>query len=460
MTEPLSCPYCNALVISPAGAQPGQRVPCARCGETFSLPASFASTPQDASALPTGDEQPSVAPPQPQRWPNALVAAIVVGGMMLIAALVLQFALLTKEDRRNNDFWPTRQGRVPLRFVLAMLTVLVSAGVTVVLYRRRVPERAERSRLVAALILWGSAVVTVAVILLRGAAWDDDGALDPVRPVAPAELEALRYLPGDTDLIAGVHVGELLESPESEKLLDLALPRLGSKLDLGKVGGVLARVEQLTGLRREVFDHVVLGAKLSEKEFGRVQLVVRTRKDYDNRRVLVALKATSHQSIEGRAHRIYRFHQELAPTLSEGLLSFPDTRTIVLGWGVTQLSDMPGEPHRGIDHLPAAITTILKERIQPRGQVWIAGHTAAWPKLGLALLAQLSEPDQQLLSKLKTFAVWFDLTGKGSVHAVLRCADAASAEAAEKNLADRLRKERLTIFHKDEWVTLQYRLGD
>src|SRR5262245_3164719 len=227
MTEPLSCPYCNALVIPPAGAQPGQRVPCARCGETFSLPASFASTPQDASPLPTADAQPSLAPPQPQRWPNALVAAIVVGCMMLLAALVLQFALLTKEDRRNNDFWPTRQGRVPLRFVLAMLTVLVSAGVTFVLYRRRVPERAERSRLVAALILWGSAAVTVAVILLRGAAWDDDGALDPVHPVAPAELEALRYLPGDTDLIAGGHVGELLESPESEKLLDLALPRTG-----------------------------------------------------------------------------------------------------------------------------------------------------------------------------------------------------------------------------------------
>src|SRR5207249_5399031 len=133
---PLSCPYCNALVVPPAGAQAGQRVPCTRCGETFPLSASFEPADAGSSDVPAS-EAPPVALPEVRRWPNALVAAIVVGSMMLLAALVLRFAVLTKDDRRNNDIWPARPERVPLRFVLAMLTVLVSAGVTFILIRRR-----------------------------------------------------------------------------------------------------------------------------------------------------------------------------------------------------------------------------------------------------------------------------------------------------------------------------------
>src|SRR5439155_18930680 len=136
MIEPLSCPYCNALVVPPAGARAGERVPCARCGETFSLPSSFETADDGRSEVPARETSP-VALPEVRRWPNALVAAIVVGSMMLLAALVLRFALLTKEDRRGNDIWLARPERVPLRFVLAMLTVLVSAGVTFVLIRRR-----------------------------------------------------------------------------------------------------------------------------------------------------------------------------------------------------------------------------------------------------------------------------------------------------------------------------------
>src|SRR5207247_5917701 len=87
MTEPLSCPYCNALVVPPTGARAGQRVPCARCGETFSLPASFETADDGTSEVPASEKTP-VDLPEVRRWPNALVAAVVVGSMMLLAALV------------------------------------------------------------------------------------------------------------------------------------------------------------------------------------------------------------------------------------------------------------------------------------------------------------------------------------------------------------------------------------
>src|SRR5262245_60000194 len=104
MTEPLSCPYCNALVVPPSGARAGERVPCARCGETFTLPASFQAS-ADPNPSPAADGPALAPPPVVRRWPNALVAAIVVGCMMLLAAGVLQFALLTQGERRGNDIW-------------------------------------------------------------------------------------------------------------------------------------------------------------------------------------------------------------------------------------------------------------------------------------------------------------------------------------------------------------------
>src|SRR5205807_2443742 len=136
-------------------------------------------------------------------------------------------------------------------------------GVTFILIRRRSgvpggPEGAGRFRMAGFAFLWGSAAVTVAVLLMRGSGFQDDGTLDPVRPTAPAELEGLRYLPGDTNILAAIHVGEILENPEREKLLNLSLSRPGASPDLGTVRGMLDRLEQMTKLWREVIDHLVL----------------------------------------------------------------------------------------------------------------------------------------------------------------------------------------------------------
>jgi hypothetical protein len=405
--------------------------------------------------------------PAVRRWSNGLVAAVVVGSMMLLAALVLRFAVLTQDNRRNNDVWLARPERVPLRFVLAMLTVLVSASVTFLLIRRRVafpgaPGHVERSRVAGLAFLWGAAAVTVAVLLLRGSAFQDEGSLDPVRPTAPADLEGLRYLAGDTDLVAAVQIGEILENPEREKVLNLSLPRLGVFPDLGTVRGVLDRLEQMTKLRREVLDHLVLGAKLSGGKL-RVQLILRTRKDYDDRPLHVALNARSHPVIKARERHLYQCHHELLPGGDNWLLVCPNPRTVVLGWNCDPLSEMPAEPRKSLDHLPVSIVGVLKERVRPWGQAWLAGHLGEGPRPLLDLVeAGLGEQDRQLVSKLKTFAVWLNVEDRPALHAALCYGDAAAAAAVETALTSRLAKldSRGALFRKEEWVTLQYRLGN
>src|SRR5262249_38632141 len=136
-------------------------------------------------------------------------------------------------------------------------------------------------------------------------------------------------------------------------------------------------------------------------------------------------------------------------------------------WGVTTLSDMPKEPRQDTEHLPGPIMSVLKERVRPWGQAWVAGSSEAGPKpLPVQLaLAQLGEQDRQLVSKLRIFAVWLDLGEQRTLHTTLSFVDAAAAETAAQILASRFRKDgkpdpRLKLVRKDEWVTLQFSLGN
>lgn len=178
--DPLTCPYCNAQVTA---APLSGKVLCPRCGEEFTVrhlgstdvqapPGVTATAPSPAPQLALG------GPERPVRSPeraNRVVAALVVGGMLLMAAGGLTFALLTQGVRRAHDTGITRPSRRP--------------------------------------------------------------ALPPEPPppvvVAPARLEALGYLPEGTSLVAAVHVEELLASPAGKALLaePLKLGRVELRLD-------------------------------------------------------------------------------------------------------------------------------------------------------------------------------------------------------------------------------------
>lgn len=106
--DSLTCPYCNAYVPMPAGAAPGQRLPCPRCGEAFPYrppetggegPVPFSP---NGNPPPFPDPRPE-APPPPRRWSNRAVAGGVLGVMAVMAVAGLIFAFKTVPNRRSHD---------------------------------------------------------------------------------------------------------------------------------------------------------------------------------------------------------------------------------------------------------------------------------------------------------------------------------------------------------------------
>ena len=394
----IHCPYCNAVVPPVPAAQPGQPITCPRCEETFRPLAAAGLQPADS------DRQVANLPnqPPPVRQPvlsNRQIALGVVCLMGVMAAAGLGLALWTQAERRGND-----------------------AG----LKRSRLSHK-RRQQL----------EVDVA----------------PPARVAPLELKGLNYLPADSDVIAGIHVAEALREAGGREGLEKGFPLPG-------IGGYLKRLETLTGLRLEDIDHIVAGARVNSSQgLPRLIVVVRTKSAFDPQAVRAVLKAREHPAARGRA--VYLFQRELLPLYAQGLATFPNEQTLVLGWGINKLSEMPTRRRHDTDTLPAEITTLLRGRGRPQGPAWIAGHSDDWPR-ALALPLLLARADQQqrgVLARLRTFSAWLETEAdRPSLRAVIRCADAAGAEVVEKYLRDRLADLKgARITRTDDWLDLRYR---
>src|SRR5215475_7563275 len=112
-SEVLTCPYCNASIGVPPGVTAGQQILCPRCGDTFPLRFVDSFTGQPA---PTGsDISPGLPAEQSDprlagsyittsgRRSNRLIAALVLGVMLVMAGSGLAFMLLTQDVRRAHD---------------------------------------------------------------------------------------------------------------------------------------------------------------------------------------------------------------------------------------------------------------------------------------------------------------------------------------------------------------------
>jgi len=180
MTEPASCPFCNALLLAPR--LEGGRAVCPRCGEPLPETVSVHLASQ-ASARGTD------AAPAPERGPsNRRLALIVLALMACMAALSLVYALRTTDFRRSND--------------------------------RKKSDRA-----------------------------------DPVVLRSPLELSGLDYLPLHCDVLAGIHVAQLLQHKEARKWLQS--PR-GMFFDW-----TVGQVERWTTLKAQDLDEITVGIVLS-----------------------------------------------------------------------------------------------------------------------------------------------------------------------------------------------------
>jgi hypothetical protein len=339
------------------------------------------------------------------RWPTWLVARVVLAVMGAAAAAGLTFALVTQQFRRDRD----RPKDGPTR-----------------------PEAV-------------------------------------LRPVAPSELAALGYLPGDTNLIVAVHVAEALREPAGREWLE--------RFRLGPMDFGIDSVEKWTGLRWDELDHVVLGLRVDNRLVPRLTLVAQTSRPYDAEKVRNALKAKRLPDPGKRTLWGFRLEQ---PAL-QGVLWFAGERTLIVGLSAKDLEGIPPTPMVGPDHLSEELRGLLKERVGRVAQAWVVGHAEEWSKTVAGLvLNTLAKPDREALAKVQSFGAWVQVDEAMTVNGAFRCMDEAAAQALEAYLRQPKTKdskplpffraqpgaevlaqqvaETLNCNHKDDWVTLQARV--
>jgi hypothetical protein len=473
MTEPLSCPYCNARV---AVTEPpaGQRVHCPRCGEAFPYRTGEGGRGVNGAA-PTAPPRvtESVRGPEvPRRWSNGAIAALVLAGMGVMAVVGLIFALATQGERRGFDLLLPKSAPKGIPLV-----VLVAAGIYLtvlgyVLYRgwarRDLPAgsgpepRAGRRRLTIPLLA-GVAVAAAALVALAlqghketpSVPPEGDKPTEPVRAVRPDQLAGLGYLPADTNVVAAVHVAEALQDAEGKKLLEPSR--------LGPLGPGLASIEKWTGLKPEQLDHLVFGLRVND-QLPQLTVVVRTRQPY--RRDVLAAALHPSKPTERDNKPLYCFK---LGRFGDAVLWCAGEQTLVLiarldGAGARDMDAVPLAPRAGSEGLPDALQSFLKERLPGGAVAWVAGHLDQ-PETARNWLAftGLPEGERNVLAQVRTFGAGLRLHPDVALSGAFQCADAESARALEEIL-DRQRGEGVTLKMvgpsaqadpKSNWLTFQ-----
>lgn len=270
---------------------------------------------------------------------------------------------------------------------------------------------------------------------------DPKPVLDTIEPRAgqrtsPADLVALRYLPANTNVIAALAIAEALQSPIGQRLAaryaDAADPDGG--LDL----------EKNTGLRLKEIDHVVLGFRLPdqdrEKERPRLVLIIQTLRPYSSARVREALKANRPERREQRT-----YHRFSIPNSAFSLVLWEASKnTLVIGLSPDDLDEVPTLPRQGLEHVPAEIRNLFKDRMASPAHAWAAADVADWSMLQLLLPLlnkaipgpgpTIGEEDWKLLRHVRTFGAWVELGEGIQANEVIRANDEEGAQLLEKHL--------------------------
>jgi hypothetical protein len=224
----------------------------------------------------------------------------------------------------------------------------------------------------------------------------------------PAELPALGYLPVDTNVVAGIHVAEILRDKLAGKLLE---PPLAAPL-----AQALAVVEQRTGLKLDAIDHVVFGTTLKD-EVPQLTVVVQTRLPYSGDEL-----SRIYPQKPIPQHKQPMFRIKLEPT-GGGYVWCADPRTLVviLRPDAAKIEDMdriPATPRKGDEGLPEPLREVLEKRL--RGSVlWVAGDlTDSRFFDSLAAFTRFPAKQLELVKSIRRFGVGMlqqeDLTVMGA----------------------------------------------
>lgn len=460
-TDVITCPYCNAYVTSPAESG---RLLCPRCGERIPAP-----NREQIQARPPAADSPSPGPrevppdvPMPRRFSNSAIVLTVLTIMVTMGLIGLKMAWETVEMRRANDLGlakPQLFGIPPLIKVFAGLWMVGLVMLLTGMWGKREPEDAPASakaRWLYALGI-GLAVLSTMAILFSGPIRRRSSQLPPeldvalVRSVDGTRLEGLRYLPTDTNMIVGVHVGELLQAPNSREFLD--------GLKLATLHFNAERLEGWTGLKRDEIEYIVVGLKIEDQIMPRTTIIVRSLAPVDPERLREKLKGVP--PADGTPGR-FRF--KIAGTTLDGEAKcIPEERLLIIGMTRGDLDALPAQPHAGLSALAPRLGTMLGERVDKRARAWVVGQVSDWDRTPAAWwLGRRPEKERATLKKVRGFASWLTFDDANVVvRAELESEDAPGAKDLAAYL-ETLRPDNQPIFKVptpvDTWVSVQGRM--
>jgi hypothetical protein len=462
-----ACPYCNAYVDVPPGAAAGRRLTCPRCGEAFAyMPRdgmNLSSPPDRSDDVPpnsfTTEPLAAAADTDSLRSKGQLLARIlgIIAGVLLFVGAAYLNSLAS--NGVTIDFGTFASVAVPL----AGLWGAVAGVASLWLWFFRTPRS---NGATAAFVL--ANMVTLALVTLGGALATQsyrrhiDAGL-PARPkrspvveemdaagpaaVAPAHLAALGYLPPKIDLLAGVHVAELLADPAGSKLVTEPL----------KFGDTAVRLRpDKFGLTAKELDHFVVGMRTDEPLS--VVFVYRTRQPYDALKVRQALNA---RSLPGKSGERTLYQVTVPGVNLTELLWFADEQTFLIALARESLEHANLPRKDAPSPLDDEIAALLKDRVGPGGQLWAVGHVADWEK-GLAglLIGRLPGEWPQQLTAVRAFAVRAVNADKAvTLNAAVRCSDDKATAQLEKWVEGRTagKKNAPTLARDGSWLSLQLR---
>jgi hypothetical protein len=269
------------------------------------------------------------------------------------------------------------------------------------------------------------------------------------RSLAPAQLEALGYLPPDTNVVAGVHLGELLQSADNRALLD--------QLKVGPLDLNPERIQKLTGLKREDIDYVVLDLRL--EEIPRITAIVRTRTRFDPDAVRTALRGVP----SAKAERANRFSFKLdQPAIEAEAWLLPEQHLLIFGLTRADIDAVPAEPSAGLKQLSPKLREMVQLRLDPDARIWAAGNIDHWERTWIS-----KAPNAALVQKVRSFSAGL-VPGPPEappfrLRAEVNCADADAARTVAKYLTEHKPESvELTLPEpQGDWVSLKAQLkGD
>lgn len=368
---PALCPFCNATLPTAPAPPPSSKAPCPRCGE----------------------------PVPADRWSidPALATALIAGDAPV-------------NQRRTVDAPAPEPGlgvRKTAFIVLGVMVTMLLIGMSFALWTTKLRQSRHP--------------------------WMPDK-LEPIAFRRPLELTGLQYLPNGSQLVVGIHVGELHDDRVvGQRLLAEPRPILLDR--------ILKQIPRTTGLKLEQIDHVVLASSL-DLQSPQLVMVVRTRQPYSNQTIAAAL-----HPLKATLHKDQPLYEVSLKPLGEALLWCVEERTMIY---VVRPLDTPtlehlqgisGTPRLVDDVLAAPLRTTLTERLPKHNFLWMVGRLDQLGALNEGLPFLLgARVDGAAIKSLRMFALGVapieELTLAGSFQL-------ANADAADKfaNFLDGVRIE-------------------